>query len=123
MDTFGVYMIRNAVLIVFVAKDYRRIQTSLHSIQTDGACWTTSSQAKRDRRCPMHDATRTLADFSDKELADMIRNGCYSRNTRFGFGPDDARFLLVLAVPYGRDEDVETLTEALDGFLRFCSDD
>jgi hypothetical protein len=48
-------------------------------------------------------------------LADMVRNGCYTRGEDIG---PDARnqFLLVLAVPYGAPEEIETKTEAIEAF-------
>ncbi len=66
--------------------------------------------------------TKLLAKFTDAELAAMVRNSCYAKNARFGEGPNDSRFLLVLAVPYGLDEDCESLPEAIEAFLSFCSE-
>ena len=66
---------------------------------------------------------KTINDFTDKELADMIRNSLYAKNARFGDEPTDARFLLVLAVPYGLDDQVDTLPDAIDSFARLLQDD
>ena len=66
---------------------------------------------------------KTINDFTDKELADLVRNSLYAKNTRFGEAPTDARFLLVLAVPYGTDDQVDTLSDAIDSFARLLQDD
>lgn len=58
-----------------------------------------------------------INDVPDKVLADMVRSGCYSRNTRF----DAGTYLLVLAVPYDSSE-VETLGEAFDAFHDLVSE-
>ena len=63
---------------------------------------------------------RPLSEFSDAELAAMIRNGCYAKGTSFG---EDTRFLLVLAVPYGPVDTVHSLREAIDGFFKLVQDD
>lgn len=55
-----------------------------------------------------------MADLSDKQLADMVRKGCYAQRTEFA--PGKSRFLLVLAVPYGDEDDVHTLKQAYDAF-------
>ena len=67
--------------------------------------------------------SKLISDFTDKELADMVRGSIYAQNTRFGYGETDARFLLVLAVPYGRDEQVEGLPDAIEAFARLLQDD
>lgn len=67
--------------------------------------------------------TKSINAFTDWELARMVRESIYTKNIRFGDGPTDARFLLVLAVPYGNDEGVETLGDALDGFARLLQDE
>jgi hypothetical protein len=46
----------------------------------------------------------------------MVRNGCYAHNTTFGTGQQDSTWLLVLAIPYGPSETVESLSEAFVGF-------
>ena len=53
----------------------------------------------------------------------MVRNSLYAKNARFADGPTDARFLLVLAVPYGADDQVDTLTDAIDSFARLLQND
>ena len=65
--------------------------------------------------------TRSIDQFSDAELARMVRDSIYVQNTRFD--QDHARFLIVFAVPYGREDTVESLPEALDGFARLLQDD
>ncbi len=72
---------------------------------------------------PIAAVTKSIHDFTDKELADMVRNSIYAKNTRFGDAPTDARFLLVLAVPYGADDFVDTLPEAIEAFARLLQDD
>lgn len=66
---------------------------------------------------------KTINEMSDAELARMVRESVYAKNTQFGDGPTDAQYLLVLAVPYGKDEDVESLSEAIDEFARLLQDD
>jgi hypothetical protein len=64
---------------------------------------------------------KSINDFTDKELADMVRNGCYLQGESFG---DDAnRFLLVLAVPYGSSDGTFTLSEAVESFRALLTDD
>ena len=58
-----------------------------------------------------------INDMPDKVLADMVREGCYSRNTKF----DEGTYLLVLAVPYDSSE-VETLGKAFDAFHDLVSE-
>jgi hypothetical protein len=66
--------------------------------------------------------SKTINDFTDAELAAMVRNSIYAKNTLFG-GPQGCRFLLVMAVPYGQTDDgVESLPEAIEGFHRLLSD-
>lgn len=67
--------------------------------------------------------TKTINDFTDAELAAMVRNSIYAKNARFGDGENDVRFLLVLAVPYGKDEGIEGLSEAMTAFFRLVQDD
>lgn len=66
-----------------------------------------------------------LTDFTDKELADMVRNCIYAKNARFedSGATFSARFLLVLAIPYGKDEGVDSLPEAIAAFAEFLQDD
>ena len=66
---------------------------------------------------------KSINDFTDAELAQMIRESVYAKNTRFGNGKNDSRFLLVLAVPYGQDEDVTSLGEALESFRELLTAD
>jgi hypothetical protein len=58
---------------------------------------------------------KTIDQFTDAELAKMVRDSVYVQNANFGHGPTDCRFLLVFAVPYGPEE-VATLPVALDAF-------
>jgi hypothetical protein len=60
--------------------------------------------------------TKHLDEIPDSVLANMVRNSCYARNTTFGTGRNDSRYLLVLAVPYGRRDDVSSLPEAFEAF-------
>jgi hypothetical protein len=64
----------------------------------------------------------TINDLTDAQLAGMVRNSIYAKNTSFGDGETDCRFLLVLAIPYGRDEDVETLPDAIEAFATFLQE-
>jgi hypothetical protein len=57
-----------------------------------------------------------ISELPDNLLAGMIRDSCYARNTTFGTGPTDSKWLLVLAIPYGRDENVDSLPEAFEAF-------
>lgn len=66
---------------------------------------------------------RSINDFTDVELAAMIRRSVYAANTAFGPGDNDSRFLLVLAVPYGKRDDVDDLPTALDAFFHLVRDD
>lgn len=66
---------------------------------------------------------KRLEDFTDAELAAMVRNSLYLKNTTFGDRKTDCRFMLVLAVPYGRDENVDSLDVAMEGFARLLQDD
>lgn len=61
--------------------------------------------------------------MSDVQLASMIKESVYTQNTNLGHGENDSQFLLVLAVPYGKDENVQTLQEALEAFARLLQDD
>jgi hypothetical protein len=60
----------------------------------------------------------SLADVSDKVLADIVRNGCYSKNTRF----DEGTYLLVVAIPYGKEDSVDGLKEAIVAFREFLNE-
>jgi hypothetical protein len=69
---------------------------------------------------------KTIADFSDAELARMVRESIYAQGAVFGGPGEDgyrSRFLIVLAVPYGEDDGVETLPEAIDAFVKLLRDD
>ena len=59
---------------------------------------------------------KSIDKFTDKELADMVRDSIYVKGARFGKGQYDCRFLIVLAVPYGPSEEANTVAEALDQF-------
>jgi len=52
---------------------------------------------------------RSIDDFTDAELAAMVRTGTYTRGETFGDGHN--RFLLVLAVPYGDVDGVFTVAD------------
>ena len=58
-----------------------------------------------------------ITDMPDAQLAKMVRDCVYAHNTRFGNGELDAQYLLVMAVPYGKDEEVYSVREALDAFF------
>ena len=64
----------------------------------------------------------TLNDISDKVLADILRNGCYTKNARFDDSEKGVKFMLVFAVPYGPEDGVETLQEAFESFHEFISE-
>lgn len=64
---------------------------------------------------------RQLSDLTDKQLADMIREGCYAKGTQFS--PTDSRWLLVLAVPYGEVDSVTTVRGAFESFRALMADD
>src|SRR6266550_978751 len=50
-------------------------------------------------------------------MSDFLRrNPHYAHNTTFGTGERDSTWLLVLAIPYGRTDSVELLSEAIEGF-------
>lgn len=66
---------------------------------------------------------RTIEQMTDAELAAMVRNSIYAQNARFGRGRHDARFLVVMAVPYGPSDEVNTLPEALDSFAELVQAD
>jgi hypothetical protein len=70
---------------------------------------------------------KSIDDFTDAELAKMVRESIYAKNARFGNEHNDCRFLIVLAVPYGPDDfpdDIEgSLGESLDAFARLLQDD
>lgn len=65
----------------------------------------------------------TINDLTDKQLADMVRNSIYAKNARFGDGEKNSRFLLVLAVAYGKDEGIDHITDALEAFAALLQDD
>jgi len=74
--------------------------------------------------------TKTIDQFTDAELAQMVRESIYAKNARFGNAQTDCRFLIVLAVPYGPDDfpgenEIEQLMlpESLDAFARLLQDD
>lgn len=66
----------------------------------------------------------SINDIPDSVLAGMVRDGCYAQNARFSTVPTDSQFLLVLAVPYGKDEGVDDIPSAIDAFRQLldCSD-
>ena len=66
------------------------------------------------KQCPTK--STHLDEIPDSVLAGMIRNGCYAHNTTFGTGQRDSTWLLVLAIPYGPSDSVESLSEAFEGF-------
>ena len=72
---------------------------------------------------PVSAITKSIHEFTDKELADMVRNSIYAKNARFSDAPTDARFLLVLAVPYAADDCVDSLPEAIQAFATLLQDD
>jgi hypothetical protein len=59
--------------------------------------------------------------FTDAQLASMVRGSCYMSNSEFADGAD--RFLVVLAVPYGTDEEVTTVRGALESFRELLTAD
>jgi len=63
----------------------------------------------------------TIDDMTDAELAGMVRRSVYAKNTQFG--PDNSRFLLVLAVPYGDEDGVSSVAEALEGIKELMDRD
>lgn len=65
----------------------------------------------------------TIDQMTDAELAQMVRGSIYANGTEFGHGKRSARFLLVLAVPYGPDDNVTTLSEACESFARLLQDE
>lgn len=68
--------------------------------------------------------TKTIDEFTDAELAGMVRRSVYAQRAKFGPGENDSRFLLVVAVPYGSDESVDSLPRAMEGFAElFQADD
>lgn len=66
---------------------------------------------------------KTIDQFTDAELAAMVRESIYAKDVRFGKGKTDARFLLVLAVAYGKDDGIDNLTDALHAFGRLQQDE
>lgn len=63
-----------------------------------------------------------IIDMPDAELARMVRDSVYAHNTRFGDGQLDAQYLCVLAVPYGKDEEVSSIKEALEAFFNLVQE-
>jgi hypothetical protein len=63
-----------------------------------------------------------LSEIPDSILADMIRNGCYTKGESIGAEPEDNQYLLVFAVPYGNPDGVETLKDALNAFRDLMAD-
>lgn len=52
---------------------------------------------------------------TNKIIQDLIKNGCYYKNTDFSpKNEHSARFLVVFAVPYGEAEGVYTPQEAIE---------
>ena len=62
-----------------------------------------------------------LSDIPDSVLASMVRDGCYTKGE--SIGGRGGKFLLVFAVTYGAEEEVETLNEAFEAFHDFHSDE
>lgn len=58
--------------------------------------------------------TKRIEDFTDAELAQMVRDSIYVQGTTFS--PDHARFLIVMAIPYGPEDTCDTLPQALGAF-------
>lgn len=67
---------------------------------------------------PKSDAVETIHDIADKVLADMVRQGCYTRNARF----DAGTHLIMLAVPYDQSE-ADGLSEAFEAFRELLTSD
>lgn len=68
----------------------------------------------------MNDVNKTIMDFSDKELADLVRGSIYLNRAHFGKG---SRFLILFAVPYGAEDGTETIQEALESFRELLTAD
>lgn len=66
---------------------------------------------------------QSINDFTDKQLADMIRKGCYTKGTGFADPSKDTRWLLVLAVPYGPSDEVTSLPQAYEAFTQLIAGD
>ena len=49
---------------------------------------------------------RTINQFTDAELAALVRDSIYVQHTAFGDGPNESRFFFVLAAPYGHPDTV-----------------
>lgn len=66
-----------------------------------------------------------IAQLPDKVLADMVRNGAYTRGETIANDGQSgsSKYLLVLAVPYGPKDSVETLPEAFESFRELLSAD
>lgn len=64
-----------------------------------------------------------IKELPESVLADLIRNGCYTKGE--SIGPNESnKYLLVLAVPYGEIDEVTSPKEAIEAFheLLDCSD-
>lgn len=68
-------------------------------------------------------APKPITEFTDSELADMVRESAYLSRTVMGGESRSSRFLLVLAVPYGADEGVTDLNGAFEAFFDLVQDD
>jgi hypothetical protein len=66
---------------------------------------------------------RIINQFTDAELAALVRDSIYLQHTTFGNGPDESRFLLVLAVPYGNPDHMDNLRESLESFRELLAAD
>lgn len=66
---------------------------------------------------------KTIDDFTNAELAGMVRRSLYLDGAQFGDGDTDCRFLLVLAIPYGHADDVDDLPTAIEAFHSLVSDE
>jgi hypothetical protein len=60
---------------------------------------------------------KTINDFTDAELAAMVRQGAYVQHTDLSEG-----FLLLIALPYSKEDGVETPRDAIEAAHEFMED-
>lgn len=64
---------------------------------------------------------KPLEGITQKQCESLIRLGCYTAGEELSI--KKSRYLIVLAVPYGKRDGVEDIPEAIEAFARLLRDD
>jgi hypothetical protein len=64
-----------------------------------------------------------MPELTNEIAAQLVRESIYLANENVGPGPKQARFVVVMAVPYGEADGCQSMREAVEAFQQLISDD